>query len=236
MREDLALRGMSAGTIVTYVGCARRFAEHFGRSPSRMGAAEVREFLLHLAGRVRPNTFNGYVSALRFLYGVTLARPEDGATLPRMRVPMHLPTVLTGVEVEQILGALASDKHRAVVMLAYGAGLRISEACHLRVEDIDAKRMLLHIRNAKRGRERYVMRSRRLLRALRAYWKRARPTGPYVFRGAELVAFSRAEPCTRRSSGRRERRASPRPCRRTRCATASRLTCWSATRTFATSK
>ncbi len=184
MREDLALRGMSAGTIVTYVGCARRFAEHFGRSPSRMGAAEVREFLLHLAGRVRPNTFNGYVSALRFLYGVTLARPEDGATLPRMRVPMHLPTVLTGVEVEQILGALASDKHRAVVMLAYGAGLRISEACHLRVEDIDAKRMLLHIRNAKRGRERYVMLSRRLLRALRAYWKRARPTGPYVFPGS----------------------------------------------------
>ncbi len=65
MREDLAPRGMGAGTIVTYVGCARRFAEHFGRSPSRMGAAEVREFLLHLAGRVRPNTFNGYVSALR---------------------------------------------------------------------------------------------------------------------------------------------------------------------------
>ncbi len=129
MREDLALRGMSAGTIVTYVGCARRFAEHFGRSPSRMGAAEVREFLLHLAGGVRPNTFNGYVSALRFLYDVTLARPEDGATLPRMRVPMHLPTVLTGVEVEQVLDALASDKHRAVVMLAYGAGLRISEAC-----------------------------------------------------------------------------------------------------------
>jgi site-specific recombinase XerD len=123
MREDLALRGMSAGTIVTYLGCARRFAEYFGRSPSRMGAAEIRAFLLHLVGRVHPNTFNVYVSALRFLYGVTLERPERDSKMPRMRVPMHLPTVLTRVEVEQILGALSSDKHRVVVMLAYGAGL-----------------------------------------------------------------------------------------------------------------
>jgi site-specific recombinase XerD len=184
MREDLALRGMSETTITTYVGCARRFAEHFGRSPSTMGAAEIRAFLLHLTKRrVRPRTFNVYVGALGFLYRVTLDRPEHVAKIPHMRVPMHVPTVLTGVEVEQILGALASEKQRAIVMLAYGAGLRICEACRLRVEDIDAKRMLLHIRNAKRGRERYVMLSARLLRALRAYWKRSRPTGPYVFPG-----------------------------------------------------
>jgi site-specific recombinase XerD len=184
MREDLALRGMSETTIVTYVGCARRFAEHFGRSPSRMGAAEIRAFLLHLTERrVRPRTFNVYVGALLFLYRVTLEQPEQVAKIPHMRVPMHVPTVLTGIEVERILGALESDKHRAVVMLAYGAGLRICEACHLRIEDIDAKRMLLHIRNAKRGRERHVMLSPRLLKVLRTYWKRTRPSGPYVFPG-----------------------------------------------------
>jgi integrase/recombinase XerD len=184
MREDLALRGMSETTITTYLGCARRFAEHFGRSPRTMGAAEIRAFLLHLTKRrVRPRTFNVYVGALGFLYRVTLERPEDVAKIPHMRVPMHVPTVLTGVEVERILGALATEKQRAIVMLAYGAGLRISEACRLRVEDIDAKRMLLHIRNAKRGRERHVMLSARLLKVLRAYWKRSRPTGPYVFPG-----------------------------------------------------
>lgn len=184
MREDLALRGMSEATIVTYVGGARRFAEHFGRSPSRMGAAEVRAFLLHLTERrVRARTFNVYVGALVFLYRVTLEQPECVAKIPHMWVPMHVPTVLTGVEVERILGALESDKQRAVVMLAYGAGLRICEACRLRIEDIDAKRMLLHIRNAKRGRERHVMLSARLLKALRAYWKRARPLGPYLFPG-----------------------------------------------------
>jgi integrase/recombinase XerD len=184
MREDLALRAMSENTIITYVGFARRFAEHFGRSPSGMGAAEIREFLLHLVERrVRPRTFNVYAGALAFLYRVTLERPERVAKLPHMRVQMHVPTVLTRIEVERILNALESDKHRAVVMLAYGAGLRISEACRLRVEDIDAKRLLLHIRHSKRGRERHVMLSTRLLKVLRAYWKRVRPTGPNVFPG-----------------------------------------------------
>jgi site-specific recombinase XerD len=68
-------------------------------------------------------------------------------------------------------------------MLAYGAGLRVSEACGLRVEDIDSQRMVLHIRDAKRGRERYVMLSPRLLEALRAYWRARRPAGPAVFPG-----------------------------------------------------
>ena len=105
---------------------------------------------------------------------------------------MHVPTVLTGVEVERGLSALTSERHRAVVMLAYGAGLRIGEACRLRVEDIDAKRMLLHVRNAKRGRERYVMLSPRLLKTLRAYWKSARLTGTFVFPGPHGTRPERA--------------------------------------------
>src|SRR5262249_15564919 len=138
----------------------------------------------HLAGRrVSPRTFNVYVGALCFLYRVTLERPEAVEKIPHMRVPMRVPTVLTGIEVERILAALKSERHRAVVMLAYRSGLRIRELCRLRVEDIDSKRMLLHIRNAKRGRERHVMLSARLLKTLRSYWKSARITGPYVFPG-----------------------------------------------------
>ena len=70
MREDLELRGTSANTITTYLRCARRFAEHFGRSPCSMGAPEIRTFLLHPArGRkVAPSSFNVYAGAVRFLY------------------------------------------------------------------------------------------------------------------------------------------------------------------------
>jgi integrase/recombinase XerD len=185
MREDLALRGMSANTIESYVRCARQFAEHFGRSPCRMGAAEIRAFLLSLVEKrgVSPSTFNVHAAALKFLYTVTLDRPEEIARMPRMRVPMHMPVVLSGTEVERLLGAIVSERHRVAAMLAFGAGLRVGEICNLLVEDVDPKRMVLRIRGSKRGRERYVMLSPRLLSAMRAYWKAARPSGPYLFRG-----------------------------------------------------
>ena len=187
MRDDLELRGMSANTITTYVRCARRFAEYHGRSPCEMGAEEIRAFLLHLRRerKLAALTINVHAAALRFLYDVTLDRPEEVVRLPRMRVPMHVPVVLTAVEVAQLLGALTTDKHRAMVMLAYGAGLRVSEICKLRVDDIDGKRLLLHVRHSKRGRERFVMLSPRLLATLRTYWKRSRPRGPYLFPGRD---------------------------------------------------
>jgi len=195
MREDLELRGMSANTIATYVRCALRFAEYHGRSPSALGATEIRA-LDEAAVRERKLaalTFNVHAAALKFLYVVTLERPEAILGMPRMRVPMHVPVVLTAAEVARLLAALATDKHRALVMLAYGAGLRVSEACKLRVEDIDAKRMLLHVRHSKRGRERYVMLSPKLLAALRAHWKSSRLTGAYLFPGrGEGAVLTRA--------------------------------------------
>jgi integrase/recombinase XerD len=142
MREDLVLRGMSLATVDSYVRCARKFAEHFGRSPCSMGAREVRAFLLHLAARgLHPSTVNAHRNALRFLYGVTLDRPLELARVPRVRVPMRVPVVLSGTEVEGLLAAMTRPNHRVAAMLAYGAGLRVSEICRLRVDDIDAKRM-----------------------------------------------------------------------------------------------
>jgi integrase/recombinase XerD len=185
MREDLMLRGMSGNTIKTYVRCARRFAEHFGRSPCSLGAADIRAYLLYLIHerKLCAASYNVYSAALTFLYRVTLERPEEVRGMPRMRVPMHVPVVLSAVEVAQLLGALATDRQRVMVMLAYGSGLRVSEVCKLRVDDIDAKRLLVRIQHAKRGRERHVMLSPRLLAALRAYWKASRPAGPYLFPG-----------------------------------------------------
>jgi len=187
MREDLALRGLSANTIASYLRCARKFVEHFGRSPYALGSAEIRKFLLYLIEerKLHPASVNVYAGAIKFLYRVTLKRPEQVAWLPRMRVPMHVPTVLSRSEVARLIAALSSDKQRAMVMVGYGAGLRISEICKLRTDDIDPKRMVLRVRSAKRGRERYVMLSPRLLAALRAYWKVSRLTGPDLFPGRD---------------------------------------------------
>jgi len=187
MREDLELRGLRPDTIATYIRCVRRFVEHFALPPAKLGAADVRRYLLYLLheAKVTPPTVNTYASAIRFLFRVTLKRPEVVADVVRLKTPMHLPRILSGTEVEGLFAAIPTLKHRAIVMLAYGAGLRVSEVARLEVGDIDAKRMVLHIRDAKRGRERYVMLSPRLLSALRAYWKDARPPGPRLFPGRD---------------------------------------------------
>jgi site-specific recombinase XerD len=125
-----------------------------------------------------------YVAALRFLFAVTLKRPEVVATVPWPKVPRKLPDILSGEEVERLLSAVRSLKHRALLMTAYGAGLRISEACTLEVGDIDSKRMMIHVREGKRGKDRYVMLSQKLLDTLRLHWRRLHPRGRYLFPGA----------------------------------------------------
>ena len=185
MKADLKLRRYRAGTIDNYLRCAKKFVAFHRRRAEQMGEAEAHRFLLHLIDdrHIGPAGHKMYVAALRFLYGVTLGRPEVAAQLPWPRVPHKLPDILDGGEVERLLEALDSIKYRAIVMTAYGAGLRISEVCTLRTGDIDSGRGLIHVRDGKRGRDRFVMLSPRLLRCLREYWRAVRPQGPELFPG-----------------------------------------------------
>jgi integrase/recombinase XerD len=104
------------------------------------------------------------------------------ATIPHAKKPRRLVTVMLGSEVELLLAHTRSPKYRAIFMLAYGAGLRIGEIRHLRVDDIDSKRGLIHVRDGKTG-ERYVPLGKRLLDELRAYYRAYRPRGPELFPG-----------------------------------------------------
>jgi len=184
MEEDLRLRKYRERTIGEYLRCAGKFAEHFGRSPDQLGREEVRKYLLELqkAGR-KIGTMKAHHGALRFLYAVTLGRPEVIAGIPWPRPRRVLPDIPSGSEVKRLLDAVVRRKFRMVLMFAYGAGLRLGEACTLRVEDIDSKRMLIHVRDGKRGRDRYVMLSPHLLERLREYWRAERPTGSFLFPG-----------------------------------------------------
>jgi site-specific recombinase XerD len=178
MIEDMQLRNFSPHTIRAYVDRIAQFARHFGKSPALLGPAEVRSYLVHLVQqrRVSWSHYNQTVAALRFLYRVTLGREEALPRIPCPRQPKRLPVVLSPEEVIRFFRAVPGLKHRALLMTAYAAGLRISEVVALRVEDIDSHRMVIRVRQGKGRKDRYVMLSTRLLEILRHYWKAARPS------------------------------------------------------------
>ena len=178
-------RGTPRSTRQTYGWCIALFERFAGRPISGLNREEIEHFLLYLVRdrKVSPSTQNVYIAALSFLYGTVVGRPKVMASVPRRKQPIKLPVLLSPEEVARLLAAVSSITVRTIAMLAYGAGLRVGEACRLRVEDIDSRRMVIHIREAKRGRARYVMLSPRLLDSLRAYWRERRPAGPELFPG-----------------------------------------------------
>jgi site-specific recombinase XerD len=191
MIEDLQLQRYAPSTCERYVDCARAYVAYHRRPPEEMGEPEVRQYLLHLVleKKVGAATQKMHVAGIRFLYAETLGRPEVVANIPWPKVRQKLPDILSGTEVDRLLGSLDSIKYRAIVMTTYGTGLRISEVCTLHIEDIDSRRMLLHVRNGKGGRDRYVTLPKQVLFTLRHYWAAERPKGSALFPGQQPDSF-----------------------------------------------
>jgi len=185
MLREMELRGLSAATKKSYLTCCRVFVAHFMKSPEQLGAEDVRTFLVHLMRerKAGPSCVAVYVAALRFLYRKVIDIPEVIESIPRPRAPKKMPDVLSREEIAQVLSAVRSLKLRTIMTMAYAAGLRISEALRMRVEDVDSKRMVLHIRGAKGGKDRMVLLSPRLLVMLQDYWRAERPKGALLFPG-----------------------------------------------------
>lgn len=177
MEADLKLAGYSPATRKVYLLYARLFTKYHMRSPAEMGEQEIRRYLLHLVEekKISRETYRQARAALIFLYTVTLKRPTEVTHVPVGRKNVRLPVVLSGREVETLLKAIDSPKYRGILMAQYAGGLRITEACRLRPEDIDSKRMVISVRTGKGDKDRYTVLSARLLTYLRAYFRRYRP-------------------------------------------------------------
>jgi site-specific recombinase XerD len=185
MLAEMELRGLSYRTQDSYLMCCRQFVAHYMKSPEQLGATETKAFILYRLRerRASPSSLGVYVAALRFLYRVVLRNPDAVEDLPRPKVPIRLPVVPSREEVRQILSTVRSLKYRTILMVAYGAGLRVSEVCRLQLADIDSEQMVLHIRGGKGGKDRLVPLSPRMLAALRRYWAKTRPPSTWLFPG-----------------------------------------------------
>jgi site-specific recombinase XerD len=177
MEADLKIGSYSSSTRKIYLYYARRYAAFFNRCPSEMGADQIREFLLHLVEvrKLSRSSIKHARAALKFLYSVTLNRPVEVRWIPMPCKQKRLPNLLSGSEVNLLLKATRLVKFRAIFATMYSAGLRISEACQLRPEHIDSKRMVIRV-IGKGDSERLTILSPRLLDFLRRYWKATRPS------------------------------------------------------------
>ncbi len=178
MEADMVLRGLAYRTRKSYLEAVANFVKFYGRSPKRITEPECESYLLHLLQerQLAHSSCNVVACALQFLYRVTLKRPQAQFKLPRPRVPQRLPQILSREEVSAIFEHAANLKHRAFLMTTYAAGLRLSEACHLQIGDIDSDRMTLRVEQGKGAKDRYTLLSPGLLKELRRYWIVHRPT------------------------------------------------------------
>jgi integrase/recombinase XerD len=187
VETKMLLRGLAPHTVATYIPCVRRFIGWVGKPLGAVKSRDVEQYLLDMVHRDRsPRTRNVNLAPIRFALRAWLGRDPCREIRPA-KVRRHSPEILSGSEVSRLLDATTSLKYRAIFMLAYGAGLRISEVVSLKTTDIDSERMLLHVRESKTG-PRYVKMSPRVLEALRAYWRAFRPSGPRLFPGRQRQA------------------------------------------------
>ena len=186
MLQDLQLKGASPKTQRVYLREVNNYVRYFGKSPDELGESELKQYLLHLMNErnLSDGTYRVYAASLKFLYRTTLKKEWVVEKIQYPKRKNRLPVVLDISEVQALFDATNNIKHKALLMMTYSAGLRISEVSKLRITDIDSKRMLVYIRLGKGGKDRYSILSLTALECLRQYWREYRPN-EWLFEGTK---------------------------------------------------
>jgi integrase/recombinase XerD len=186
MLEDLQLNGAVPSTQKNYLRIVDNLTKYFNRSPEELGEDELKEYMLYLMKErhLSEGSLRFYVAALKYLYRTTLKREWVVEKIMYPRTKKKLPFVLDLSEVESLFAVTRNLKHKAILMITYSSGLRVSEAARLKLTDIDSKRMMVRINQGKGGKDRYSILSQTTLEYLRQYWRNYRPT-KWLFEGQE---------------------------------------------------
>lgn len=204
MFADMRMRNLSPRTIEAYLWHVQEFTRYFGKAPDLLGEEEVRQYLQYLLDERKASwsKMNVGYSALKFFYVTTLHRDWQVKKIPRPKGELRLPVVLSREELHALFSATTNSKHRVIFKAIYSAGLRISEATHLRPHHIESDSMRIRVEQGKGKKDRYTLLSSVVLAELRDYWRACRPT-LWLFYGADKqrpidvstiqVAFRRAK-------------------------------------------
>lgn len=181
---EMELRGFSPNTVRTYSTNLLKFLNFISKPINLLEADDVRIYLHHLVSRkLSPAYINSTYSVCKLFFTSVLKRPFTLNDIPRVKVPKKLPSVLTKSEVKSIIDVTDNIKHKAILMLAYSSGLRVSEVLHLKISDIDSENMQVFIRSGKGNKDRFSVLSSNTLTYLRQYFLVYRPTDWLFYSG-----------------------------------------------------
>ena len=189
MIEELCRHNYATGTQQSYVQQIAKLARHFGTSPDQLSREQVQQYQDELTDQ-QVSWLPQCVAAMQFFFNKTLDRNWTIAATPcglhshRRHPAQQDRVVLSLQEVAQLLDAAKPLKAKMLFATMYGCGLRVSEGLGLQVTDVDSKRMVIHIRQSKGRKDRYVPLGTRLLDQLRDYWRAERPTS-FLFPGSQ---------------------------------------------------
>jgi len=191
LAQELIIRGFSARTIKQYIAHNQHFLRFVGKSAREVGTEDIKNYLLYL--RVQEGysntSLNNVISALKFYYAGILKRKLFYG-IKRPKRERYLPVVLTRQEIVRILDGIQNRKHRLLIAVAYGAGLRVGEVVRLRVRDIDLETLTIHVRDAKGAKDRITIFPEKVAVEMRASMS-GKEAGDYVFanmRGGALTS------------------------------------------------
>jgi site-specific recombinase XerD len=172
MIEDLQLRGLAVRTQESYVQAVRQLAAHCHKSPDHINEEELRQYFLFLKNvkHVSRSTHTLALCAIKFFYEHTLKREWHTLDFARPAKEKKLPVVLSMQEVGRILNCVHYVRYRACLTTIYACGLRLLEGVSLQVKDIDGQRKMVHVRQGKGGKDRYVPLPESALEMLRCHW------------------------------------------------------------------
>ena len=189
--QKLKLKRYANSTIKTYVMCFERYINHYkDYKLNELDERHIRAYLSQLIQNGQSNSsVNQAVNAIKFYYEIVLNMPNRFYEIERPRKEQKLPIVISKQEIKSIIANTNNLKHKCIVSLLYSAGLRRSELLNLKVSDIDSKRMLIRVEQAKGNKDRYTLLSESLLKELRLYFRQWKPKH-YLFEGEKGGMYS----------------------------------------------
>lgn len=207
VQQHLQLKAYSTSTRKTYLNEIAAFLATIKHvKASALTPNRIKDYLQYCYKELKlsENTMHSRINALKFYYEQVLKKDKFFYEIPRAKKPYKLPNVLSEKEIVRLFNTLQNQKHKAILFIAYSAGMRVSEVVGLKISNIDSQRMQIKIEGAKGKKDRYVNLSTIVLEVLRSYIKQCVPRPkkylfeseiagePYSSRSAQKV-FQRAK-------------------------------------------